>query len=336
MVAIYVTSLEKGAGKTAVCAGLGKRLLDDGKKLCFFKPIVADSKNPSADGTDSDAAFMKDLFALKEPMELLCPVLGRGGSLASKIKEAYAKVAQGKDVVIMEGVSEPNHPSREIIEALDARVIIVESYSQDLLKSVNSYRDFEKQPLGVIVNKVPKNKVEPVRAETSVQSDKAGIKVLGVLPEDRTLLAPSVGELATYIHGEIQHGAEKSAELVENVMLGALCVDPGPDYFGRKVNKAAIIRSDRPDMQLAALESSTRCLVLTGNTSPKPVVLQRAEVKDVPIILAKDETTDVVAAIEDALGKIKFNQANKLPRLAEIMEQHFDFQAVYKGLGLAR
>ena len=40
-------------------------------------------------------------------------------------------------------------------------------------------------------------------------------------------------------------------------------------------------------------------------------------------------------SIEDVLGKVRFNQEKKLPRLTEIMEQHFDFQAVYQGLGLA-
>jgi len=86
-------------------------------------------------------------------------------------------------------------------------------------------------------------------------------------------------------------------------------------------------------MQLAALQTSPRCLVISGNTAPMPVVLYGAEEKNVPIILTKDSVTSVVANIENALGKSRFNQENKLPKLTEIMGQHFDFQAVYKGLG---
>ena len=61
-------------------------------------------------------------------------------------------------------------------------------------------------------------------------------------------------------------------------MLGAMVVDSGLDYFGRKSNKAAIIQQDRPDMQLAALETPTSCLVLSGSSQP-PIysVLQKAE-----------------------------------------------------------
>jgi len=44
--------------------------------------------------------------------------------------------------------------------------------------------------------------------------------------------------------------------------------------------------------------------------------------------------TFLVMSIEDALGKTRFDQEKKLPKLTEIMEQHFSFRAVYQGLGL--
>jgi len=336
LAALYVTSVEKGSGKTAVCAGLGKHLLSDGKKIGFFKPLITATKNPPKKGIDSDVAFIKQLFALEEPVDLLCPVFSDASKLRNKIKEAYAKISQGKDVVIIEGISDQSQAARDVVEALDARVIIVESYSEESLKAMNSYKDFGEHLLGIVLNKVPRSQVEQVRSATSAQFGQAGVNILGVLPEDRALFTLTIGELAECIQGEILSGAEKSAELAENIMLGALCVDPGPDYFGRKANKVVVVRSERPDMQLAALETSTRCLVLTGDAAaPQSAVLDRAEEKNVPIILARDDTTAIVANIEDALGKTRFNEGNKLPKLSEIMEQHFNFQAVYKGLGLA-
>ena len=334
MVALYVTSLERGSGKTTICAGLGKHLLIDGKKIGFFKPVIADNKNSPIESSDSDTAFIKHLLALEEPADLLCPVFSNESNLTKGIKETYARVSQGKDVVIVEGVSDQSQASRFIVEALDARVIMVAGYSKESLKAIDSYKDFGKYLLGVVLNKVPRNRVEQVTGEVSTQLTKAGVNILGVLPEDRALLALTIGELTEHIEGEILSGAEKSAELVENLMLGAMGVDPGPEYFGRKDNKAVVVRSERPDMQLAALETSTRCLVLAGNTA-NPAVVYRAEEKNVPIILAQNAITSVVTNIEDALGKTKFNQENKLPKLTEIMEQHFSFPAVYKGLGLA-
>jgi len=326
-------------GKTALCAGLGKYLLSDGKKVGFFKPVVADIKSPPA--IDSDAAFIKHVFALEEPISHLCPVINDHNTLANRIKEAYARVSPGKDMVIVEGTwrqrpgAKLTEASYEIVEALGARVIIVESYSaQSSRARINSYKEFGEHLLGVVVNMVPRNRLEQIREEISAQFGEAGINVLGVLPEDRTLFALTVAELAQHIQGEILSHEEKSGELVENVMLGAMCVDPGPEYYGRKTNKAVVVRSERPDMQLAALETPTKCLVISGDTPLSHSVLYGADVKSVPIISARSDVNSIVTGIEEALGKAKFNQETKLLRLTEIMEQHFDFQALYKGLGL--
>jgi len=330
LTALYVTSLQAGAGKTTICAGLGKHLLANAKKVGFLKPIIAE--NLPIEGIDSDTLFMKHILALAEPVDSLCPVITDQNNLANRIREAYTKVSSGKDVVIVDGVCQPS-----IVDALDARVIGVEVYCEKLAKAkfVNSYKDFGEHLLGVVVNKVPGSQLERVSSQISTQFGEAGINILGVLPEDRILLALTIGELAEHIQGEILNSAEESVELVENFMLGAMCVDPGPEYFGRKTNKAVVVRSERPDMQLAALETSTRCLILSGNTAPIPTVLYRAEDERIPIILAKADTIATVATIEQALGKTRFNQEKKLPRLTEIMEQHFDFKAVYRGLGLA-
>ena len=332
MAILYITSSERSSGKTAICAGLGKRLLSEGKKVGYFKPVISNGKKTPAAGADSDAEFLKKLFSLGESIELLCPVLSDGSKLASSIKEAYAKVSQGKDMVIVEGSSEQHQVSGEIAKALNAKVIGIETYSKGLLKTTDNYKDFGQSLLGIVLNKVPLIRMEQARNEVSAVLNKAGVNILGVLPEDRALLAMTMGELAERIQGEILRGAEQSAELVENLMIGALVVDPGPDYFGRKASKAAVIRSDRPDMQMAAMETSTTCLVLTGDTELKSVVLERAEEKNVPIILARGDTSTTVQSIEDALVETRFNQENKVPKLMEIMEQNLDFQAIYKGL----
>lgn len=334
MVALYVTSPYAGAGKTAVCTGLGRHLKSDGKKVGFFKPIIADIKSPEA--ADSDAQFMKQVLALKEPIASLCPFIGGKGELARKIKQAYDKVSRGKDVVIVEGVwrqrpgGKPAEASYQVVAALDARVLIVEPYSEKLSAAMLNYRDFGEHLLGVVVNKTPRSRVEHLSKQLS------GVDILGVLPEDRILLSLTVGELAEHIGGEILNSADRASEPVEDFMLGAMTLDSGLDYFGRKDSKAVVVRGERPDMQLAALETSTRCLVLSGGVSPIHTVLRKAEDKGVPIILVKGDTAATVNSIELALGKSKFNQEKKLPRLTEIMEQQFNFKTLYKGLGLAR
>ncbi len=314
MVALLVTSSESGAGKTTICASLGKNLADSGKKVGFLR-IAASTSN--------DGAFMKSLLNLAEPVV----------TDPAQIKEAYAKASAGKDVVIIEDEKlSPN--SYKVAEAIDAKVIVVEGYAGKPAQMKSGYQEFGSRLLGVVIGKVPVSQVERLKKEVSAQSGE--VKVLGVVPEDRALLSPTVSEIAGVVNGKIVDGEKQLAELVENVMLGAMYVGSGLDYFGRKANKAVVLRVERPDMQLAALETSTKCMVLSGKDAPANVVLRRAKDKKVPIILTTDNVATVVTKIEAALSQPRLNHEKKLPRLAELMKQSFNFQAAYQGLGLAK
>ncbi|MFC1980735.1 AAA family ATPase [Chloroflexota bacterium] len=335
MIALYVVSSESAAGKTAICAGICKNLLGADNKVGYFKPLTGEVS--AAGDKDGDAAFLEQVLDSPETAASLAPHI----SDVKKIKEACDKVHQGKDVVLVEGTlglspgDSQSKASYEIAKALNARVIVVEAYSSQPSSFIDSYKGFGENLYGIVVNKVPVSQLKRVQDEVSALLGKSGLNVLGVLPEDRVLFSITIGELAESIQGKILNSAEKSIELVENVMLGAMCVDSGLEYFGRKTDKAAVVRDDRPDMQLAALETRTTCLVISGITeTPMYSVLDKAENKGIPIILTENNTDTIVTAIEDALGKNRFSQVKKLPRLAEIM-QHLDFQAVYRGLNIA-
>jgi BioD-like phosphotransacetylase family protein len=129
-------------------------------------------------------------------------------------------------------------------------------------------------------------------------------KATGTKSENRARPAITVGELAKSIGGKIISKTEKSNELVENYMLGAMTIDSGLDYFGRKKNKAAILRQERLDMQLAALETSTTCLVISGaGKTPEYRVRQKAESRGIPIITTAVTVNDIVTRIDNLLVK---------------------------------
>lgn len=296
---LYLVSGEEAAGKTAVCAGLARNLSNEGKKIGYLKS----AENGSAD-------LMKQIPGL----------------------EIVSKPDAGKlDIVLAEGtLGSKAEDSYTAARSMKAKVIAVDVYS-DSSKPATVYKGFGKDLLGVVVNKVPESQLARVKEEMTKKLGKTGIKVLGVIPENRVLLAISVGELADVVKGKILNNAEKSAELVESYMLGAMIVDSGLDYFQRKKNKAAVVRQDRPDMQLAALETSTRCLVLSSSvvdSGPLYNVLQKAESRGIPIIATETATADIVNSIEDALSQARCAQENKLNKLAEIVGQNLDIKAV--------
>jgi BioD-like phosphotransacetylase family protein len=301
---LFIVSAEAAVGKTSICAGLAINFLNQGKKTGYLKPRAA------GNGPDSDTAFMKQVPGIED-------------------------AGNKPEIVLAEGSlgSDAGHPDSraayDIAREMKAGVIAVEAYSGQPSNFTEVYQGFGHDLLGVIVNKVPESLLQRERDEAGARFAGAGIKVLGVIPENRLLLAITVGQLAESIGGKLLNQTEKAAEPVENYMLGAMIVDSGLDYFGRKSRKAAIIRKDRPDMQLAALETGTTCLVLSGDdTPPFYNVMYKAENRGIPVITTSTPVNDIITTIEDTLSKTRLNQAGKLTRLAEIIKQNLDTKAL--------
>ncbi|MBU2535639.1 MAG: DRTGG domain-containing protein [Chloroflexota bacterium] len=340
MVALYIVSTQEAAGKTTIAIGIGRQLIGEGRKVGFLRPLVGE-KPPGSSA--SDALFAQQAFNLTENVALLSPPLGSGKALADKAREAYIEISQNKDVVIIEGYcgtkpgNDTSQAAYEIARALKAKVIIVEDYARgkSAPQYLDSYLGFGENLLGFILNKVPKQELKRTCEELISRFTGSEMRILGVLPEERALVAFTVGELVAQINGELLNNGEKSVELVENVMVGAMCVDSGLDYFGRKVNKAAVVRNDRPDMQMAALETATKCLVISGGGEPIDYVRFKADEKGVPIITTRNDTDTVIKHIEDLLDGTRFHQEKKLNRIAEILQPNLDFKAICTGLGLA-
>ena len=344
---LYVTSWGDRDGKTSLCAGIGRWLQDSGKKVGYLKPLtLADA------GTDKDGQFLKQALDLKESPEVLSPLRLSdealkaelaGGTLGAKVKQSYSDVIEKKDVVLLEGL--PNlalngylaDASQQIVKTLDADVLIVVAYSPHLPwdRIASSGQRFARHPVGVVINRVPQNKMESLRSEMASRLDQGDVRILGMLPEDRLLSGIGVGELAERLQASILCCPEGATGLVQNVMIGALTVDSGGDYFRRKDSKVVIVRGDRPDMQLAALSTPTKCLVLSEGVSPMPQVLNWAEDKGVPLLLTKLDTLSVVAEVEQAFVKAGFRHKEKVERMRQILDRVFDFRSLFRGLGFS-
>jgi BioD-like phosphotransacetylase family protein len=305
---LYIVSAEEAAGKTAVCAGMAVNFLNQGKNVGYLKPQATERSS------DGDITFMKKVLGLEDVVNA-------------------PDLIKGRDIVLVESMIGPKVSDAKntlgAVKEMKARVIAVEAYSGQDSKYIDIYKWFAESLLGVVLNKVPDSQMKSVRGKATVQFGAAGIKVLGVIPENRVLLAITIGELADLIKGKILNNPEKSGELVENYMLGAMVVGSGVDYFVRKSNKAAIIHQDRPDMQMAALETPTKCLVLSGSSQP-PIynVFQKAASRGVPVIATDASTSEIIAGIEVALSKSRLRQEKKLSGLGELVKQNLDIKAV--------
>jgi len=351
---VYVTSTQTFSGKSALCVGLLSRFKRDGFAVGYMKPLSTTARIVSDRVMDEDAHFVKYTFGLPESLSTMAPVVltdqrvaailaGQEEHLDAHVQAAYQAVAEDKDIVVLEGGGSlregwiVNLAPPQVTKLLGARTLVLVPYDHDLqlLDDLLTARvRLGESLIGAVINRVPTYRMDFVENQVRPFVERGGVPVFAILPRQRILLSVSVTELAQKLGGEILCCHQGVDQLVENLMVGAMSVDSALTYFRRKPNKAVITGGDRPDIQLAALETSTRCLILTGNIRPSPLIMGRAEEAGVPIILTRHDTMTAVQAIEAFFGKTRFHQEKKVESFNNLLNEHMDFEALYGALGL--
>ncbi len=355
MATLYVTSPETFSGKSALCVGLGKRFIQDGFRVGYMKPVSTGAKRTGGVCIDEDAEFVKQTFGLADPITALSPICldpadveavlrGERNHFAQHLQETFSLVAAEKDIMLLEGGSSLTEgsmvglPTYEVSRLLNAKAMVIVKYStahmvDEILGAKALLGD---SMIGAVINAVPRPKMEFVEKTVAPFLQARGVKVYAVLPQERLLLSISVHELAQVLGGEVLCCNEHIDELVEHLMVGAMSVDSALSYFRRKPNKAVITGGDRPDIQLAALETSTKALILTGNLHPSPIILGRAEEVGVPILLVRKDTLTTVEIIEQFFGRTRFHQPKKIQRFEQLLETNLNYNDLYADLGIKK
>jgi len=179
-------------------------------------------------------------------------------------------------------------------------------------------KSFGNSAAGVIVNRVPRKRIETTRAGYEA----AGINVLAMLPEDRILAAPTLGDIAAALDAEVSFLNGNRLRPVERPLIASISADPAQGYFTRHGATAVIIRSDKPDLQLAAISAGANCLIVTGGLPILSYVLDRAAEDEIPLMRTKLDTIAAVHEIEALFGTTPFAGGEaKLRRIGELLSE---------------
>jgi BioD-like phosphotransacetylase family protein len=353
MATLYVASTETFVGKSATCVGLLDRARRDGFSIAYMKPVSVSVTRTEESAHDEDAAFIRSHFGLTDPLDRVAPVLvtqsaveqilrGQGADYARRLREANIAISRDKDFVVLEGANTwaegalVDLSADQVSDMLEAPVLLVMRYrsllSLDAVLAVQRY--LGDRLIGVLLNQVEEPKLDYVRSRVMPFLEARGVPVFATLPEDAQLAGVTVADLHANLGGQLIGSAAWTDRLVEHMLIGALGAEAALSHFRRRPNKAVITGGDRADLQLAALETSTSVLVLTGNIRPAAHVVDRAEDRHVPIIVVPDDTAATVERAEQVFGQIRFKQQAKITRFTALLDQHFDFTRLYDQLGL--
>ena len=273
------------AGKTTVISGIARRISSAGR-------AVALTRLPGDEAAEADGELLASLSR-----SILAP-----------------PSPSGPEVSLIEAPS--GDPNPALTENPDARAIVVRSAAQiepPLIEYAGAIGD---RLAGVIVNKAPSKRVDSIRAEAEAD----GLKVLAVVPEDRLLAAPVLRDVAGTLSATVEHLGDGGLQPLDRPLIATISADPGQGYFAGYDAKAVIVRSDKPDLQLAALNAGASCLILTGGLPLLSYVLERAEEDEIPLVRTSLDTISAVNGIEGLFGSVPFAGGDaKTMRITELL-----------------
>ncbi len=347
---LYVGSMNSFSGKTLFTVGFVLNIKDMGYTPGYIKPIGKDPVEYEGEMVDSDALFFRELLGLQSPPKMLSPVVssldllnrtlsGRIRGIDKRILKAIDSLRQQNPLIIA-GTTDLFEGSMfgingiRICRQCQAKALLVEAWQgEETLDDIFGAREILKEHLlGVVINKVRAETLDFVKERIVPYLKRQKIEVYGVVPLDSLLSSVSVNQLVEALGGKVLCAEESLDELVENFSIGAMDVNNAIRYFKASPNKAVITGAHRADIQLAALETSTKCIILTGGLLPNDVVIGKAKLKGVPIISVKDDTFTVVDRIESIMGKARIRQKSKLLRAREIIRENVNIKKLLRAL----
>lgn len=343
---LLIGSIDPYSGKSTVVLALAQALIQKGVDLAYGKPIGTCPEPGVSCNLDGDVQFLTK--TLKLSPDRLCPTLvwadpsNLEQRLAHKDTEDYAaQFAQSMfaqsmlapptggnestlvllegpgtlDEGILYGLSLP-----EMATIVDAGIVLVTRLKSYLpLESlIAAKKRLGHRLLGVILNDIHPSQQITVDQVIKPYLEEQEIPVLGVLPHSEILKSVSVGELVTRLGAEVLCSADRMDLMVENLCIGAMNVNSALEYFRRGRNMAIVTGGDRTDLQLAAMETSTQCLILTGHIPPVPSIVSRAEELEIPILSVDLDTLSTVEIIEQTLGQVRLHEGIKLDCVFEM------------------
>ncbi|MGD2182672.1 phosphotransacetylase family protein [Lusitaniella coriacea] len=348
---LLVGSTAAYSGKSAAILGMTHQLQEKGVVVAYSKPLGTDGSD-SLDGGEEDVRFIAGALGLP-PNRVKSPLLSLDESTMTQHLEqdgvtdyspalpAHFQGIEG-ELVLLEGPGTLADGSsfglsvEQMAQGIDASILLVARFHSLLLADelLAAKLLFGDRLIGVAINDIPPEHQESVKTVLKPFLERQGIPVLGLLPRNNLLHSVSVRELTKQLNAKVLCRKDRLDLMVESLVIGAMNVNSALEYFRQGRNMAVVTGGDRAELQLAALETSTNCLILTGHTPPQSYILSRAEDLEIPILSVDLDTLTTVEIADRAFGTVRLQEPIKVECIQELMSEHFDVDRLLAQLGM--
>ena len=355
---LMIGSCEPFSGKSALVLGIARKFISENKKIRFGKPLATTVDSPldfydkNIKIIDDDVRFISKTLGLSESqlipsVDILSEatsdqrLLRKNLSNGERLSDFKRNIStQDNEINILEAAGSLFEGFLyglslvEVTKKLDVPVLLIHSWkdsrSVDELLAAKQY--LGKHLLGVVLNAVTPNEINRIKIEVVPALSNLDIDVYGVMPRSPLLRSVTVEELVRRLNARVICCSEKLELLVETLSIGAMGVNSAMEFFRKRRNMAVVTGVDRTDLQLAALEASTQCLILTGVGDPLPQLVNRAEELEVPLLRVDMDTLSTVEVIENAFGHVRLHESVKATYSFRLVEENCELDRLFKSL----
>jgi BioD-like phosphotransacetylase family protein len=348
---LYVASTSSFAGKTLLALALAKLWAREGVAVGYVKPLGKIPVVEEGRVVDEDASFLASELGLPGPPEAVCPVVitqdlvmaayrGEPLRLKERIRDAVEKAASRADALLLGGAANLRDgvflgiSPLALISDLDCKVLLVDRFSGE--KSMDQILwaagELRERLLGVVLNRVMKEQEAFLRETVLPYFETRNLRVFGAVPTDAVLDSVSVRTLSECLAADVACGEEELGTMIERFCVGAMDVDSALRVFRRTPRKAVITGGHRADIQLAALETDTSCMVLTGGVAPNELIRSRAREDGVPILVVQEDTLFTVEKFERLMGRLRIREKEKIERGVNLVRERLDTAGILASL----
>ncbi len=365
MPAIYITATGRNAGKTTIALGLLAALEERGYSTQYFKPVGQHFCEQDGQLADSDVWLCREATCSLTEAETMSPVIIPAGfvsaylsdpkplALREKIIAAAECLSLKADVLVVEGTGHAGVGScldlsnAAVASMLGASVLMVVpgGVGRSLDEVSLNMRFFEGcgvSLVGVVVNKVFKEKYERVTSSLACGLERLGTRLIGAIPYEPALSFPTMDQIRLELDAAVLSGQDMLQNVVENTIVAAMTAQNALRYLTR--GTLVITPGDRVDNILMAISAdgsqSTRGrrkiagVVLTGGLMPHVTIMPLLKNAGFPVLLSQHDTYTVSSCISQRVFKINPGDSGKIASARSFVRDYVDLDAILSSIGV--
>lgn len=357
--AIYVAGTSKHCGKTSVALGLFAALRERGFKVAYMKPVGQRTVSYQGLTVDEDVALVHEVFDIKTSPSLANPVTIPSGftreflvegrsceTLVKRIREAYEKISADAEIVVVEGTGHAGVgaclgvSNARVASLLECKAIIVTSggIGRPIDEFELSRRLFEVEQvpvLGMICNKVYREKMDQVKKPVQVWLSERGFELVGMFPQEAVMSELAMAQIADDLAADVLTGEASLARRMKDSVIGAASVQSVARHFADGL--LLITTGDRENLVRSAVEWDRHHgdgenggigICLTSPPELSHELMQEADEAAVPIVFVPGEICKVGAKIRSWVGSILPGEEEKIAAAKSLVQRHVDLDVL--------